>query len=585
MCFGVSFVLAPLRVLRGPPCSPWLASPRGKYMTRIGIIGLGFMGRMHYDTYAKIPGAQVVAVCDADPQAGRGRPLRRVGQHRRRRHASSCRWTASRGTPTRARCSANPDVRRRRRLPADAGPRGRRRRRRLAAGQARAVREADGPHRRRGAQDRRGRRRRRRGCSCRRCACGSGPSGSGSSGPSPRSTTARCSRRIFRRVGVVPAGVVPQRADVRRRRCVDLHVHDTDFVYHLFGKPHGVFSRGYRGGSGRDRPRRHPVPLRRPRPRRRRRRRGRLDAWPTGSASRCSTRSNFEHATADFDIGRKDDAACCTATARREPVEHGEARRVHRRAELLPGVRPHAAEARPRDGRRRGGGAEDRRGGEEERRERAGGGGVRAADDAFNSPLPAAAARGATGVTDMKADTVFSRRGLLRRTSLAVDRRCPAPAACFSPPVPRRAASCSGRRGRRSTSATSPTRRACSRCWRSTCPDDEVTLWPNPLSRRGREAAAAPLPEARGSRRRRRSRRRALAACDFFLHGSGPGLVGAAEMERWRQAGKPYGFAGVTLSDDELKAHRDLLAGAKFVFSRDTDSLRRPGGEPASRAR
>ncbi len=47
-------------------------------MTRIGIIGLGFMGRMHYDNYARIPEAQVVAVCDADPLRGWGL-VRRVG--------------------------------------------------------------------------------------------------------------------------------------------------------------------------------------------------------------------------------------------------------------------------------------------------------------------------------------------------------------------------------------------------------------------------------------------------------------------------------------------------------------------------
>ena len=37
-------------------------------MVRIGIIGLGFMGRVHYDTYSKVNGAEVVAVCDADPK-------------------------------------------------------------------------------------------------------------------------------------------------------------------------------------------------------------------------------------------------------------------------------------------------------------------------------------------------------------------------------------------------------------------------------------------------------------------------------------------------------------------------------------
>jgi len=46
------------------------------------------------------------------------------------------------------------------------------------------------------------------------------------------------------------------------------------------------------------------------------------------------------------------------------------------------------------------------------------------------------------------------------------------------------------------------------------------------------------------------------------------------QAELARKAGKPYGFAGVTLNDDELKSHRELLAGAKFVFTRDGDSLK-----------
>jgi len=36
-------------------------------MPRIGIIGLGMMGRTHYEAYQEIPGAQVVAVCDREP--------------------------------------------------------------------------------------------------------------------------------------------------------------------------------------------------------------------------------------------------------------------------------------------------------------------------------------------------------------------------------------------------------------------------------------------------------------------------------------------------------------------------------------
>src|SRR3954471_8008142 len=41
-------------------------------MARIGIVGLGFMGRVHYDTYRNLPEAQVVAVCDADPKRAAG---------------------------------------------------------------------------------------------------------------------------------------------------------------------------------------------------------------------------------------------------------------------------------------------------------------------------------------------------------------------------------------------------------------------------------------------------------------------------------------------------------------------------------
>ena len=104
-------------------------------------------------------------------------------------------------------------------------------------------------------------------------------------------------------------------------------------------------------------------------------------------------------------------------------------------------------------------------------------------------------------------------------------------------------------------------------------PKDTVTLWPNGLSEEVERLLTDRFPQLTIARKMA-EQDAALGACDFFLHGSGPGLVGAAEAERARQAGKPYGFAGITLSDDELKKHRDLLAGAKFVFTRDTDSLK-----------
>jgi polysaccharide pyruvyl transferase WcaK-like protein len=104
-------------------------------------------------------------------------------------------------------------------------------------------------------------------------------------------------------------------------------------------------------------------------------------------------------------------------------------------------------------------------------------------------------------------------------------------------------------------------------------PNDRVTLWPSGISDEVVRLLTARFPRLQLARTRA-EQDAALAACDFVLHGSGPGLVGREALDRARQAGKPYGFAGITLSDDELRTNRELLAGARFVFTRDTDSLR-----------
>jgi 1,5-anhydro-D-fructose reductase (1,5-anhydro-D-mannitol-forming) len=47
-------------------------------MLRIGIVGLGFMGRMHLGCWSRRPDSRVVAVCDMNP-AIRDNPLERIG--------------------------------------------------------------------------------------------------------------------------------------------------------------------------------------------------------------------------------------------------------------------------------------------------------------------------------------------------------------------------------------------------------------------------------------------------------------------------------------------------------------------------
>jgi polysaccharide pyruvyl transferase WcaK-like protein len=68
---------------------------------------------------------------------------------------------------------------------------------------------------------------------------------------------------------------------------------------------------------------------------------------------------------------------------------------------------------------------------------------------------------------------------------------------------------------------------------------------------------------------------------DFFLHGSGPGVVARAHLDAWRSlAKKPYGLFGVTITrqSEAASAALDeslvrLLNGARFVFTRETASL------------
>lgn len=104
-------------------------------------------------------------------------------------------------------------------------------------------------------------------------------------------------------------------------------------------------------------------------------------------------------------------------------------------------------------------------------------------------------------------------------------------------------------------------------------PDTEVTLWPNKLGPEVEKILSTRFPKLKIANTAE-EKAAALAACDFFLHGSGPGIVGVKELYKAKEAGKPYGIGGITLNDGEIKNHSELLAGAQFVCLRDTDSLR-----------
>jgi polysaccharide pyruvyl transferase WcaK-like protein len=103
-------------------------------------------------------------------------------------------------------------------------------------------------------------------------------------------------------------------------------------------------------------------------------------------------------------------------------------------------------------------------------------------------------------------------------------------------------------------------------------PDIAVTLWPSGLNEEVTQLLKKRFPKLNIAKTPEQQQT-ALQSCDFFLHGSGPGMVGRKETELAQQQGIPYGFGGITLSDEELQNYRELLNGAKFVFTRDTLSL------------
>src|SRR5689334_9589517 len=67
-------------------------------------------------------------------------------------------------------------------------------------------------------------------------------------------------------------------------------------------------------------------------------------------------------------------------------------------------------------------------------------------------------------------------------------------------------------------------------------PDAAVTLWPSGLSPEVTKLLTDRFPKL-AIAKTAAEQEAALAACDFFLHGSGPGLVGAKEADRAKAAG------------------------------------------------
>lgn len=216
-------------------------------MIRIGIIGLGFMGKTHYGVYDRHPEAQIIAIADSDPKRAAGDLSGGWGNVETGATSDQLPMDRIKGTTDWRELIAMPDVDvvdiclptpTHVELATAA----------LASGKhvmcekpmartsadARAIADAAG---------------RAKGFFMPAMCMRFWPEWEWLRRAVVEGQYGRVLAATFRRVGSYPVGWFMNGA-MSGGALLDLHIHDTDFVYHLFGKPRGVFSRGYRAASG-----------------------------------------------------------------------------------------------------------------------------------------------------------------------------------------------------------------------------------------------------------------------------------------------------------------------------------------------
>ncbi|WP_336515820.1 polysaccharide pyruvyl transferase family protein [Pollutibacter soli] len=115
-------------------------------------------------------------------------------------------------------------------------------------------------------------------------------------------------------------------------------------------------------------------------------------------------------------------------------------------------------------------------------------------------------------------------------------------------------------------------------------PDVEVRLWPSSVDNGVERLLRSRFPKVSIIDSAEKIKA-AIKECDFFLHGSGPSLVGRNQMEQWyKETGKPFGVYGITFpgiySQDPNVAVKpepldtELLNKARFALFRDSVSLK-----------
>ena len=215
-------------------------------MTRIGIIGLGFMGRTHYESYLKLPEARVVRVADRDARRAAG-DLSGGWGNLGTGAVSQLPMDQIRGSTDFRELINDPDVDivdiclptpAHREVALDALSAGKH----VLCEKPLALSSADARQIAAAAASARGF---FMPCMCVRFW----PQWQWLKRAVAEQHYGKVRSAVFRRLGSMPAGWFKE-GKLSGGALFDLHVHDVDFIYHLFGKPHGVYSRGYTKTSG-----------------------------------------------------------------------------------------------------------------------------------------------------------------------------------------------------------------------------------------------------------------------------------------------------------------------------------------------
>ncbi len=113
-------------------------------------------------------------------------------------------------------------------------------------------------------------------------------------------------------------------------------------------------------------------------------------------------------------------------------------------------------------------------------------------------------------------------------------------------------------------------------------PHVDVRLWPNNVGSGVKEMLMKRFPKL-VILKTDGEKTKAIAECDFFLHGSGPFMVARNDLDRWRkETGKPYGIYGITFPGNygfQSQSRKynpldiELFNNSTFTYFRDSVSL------------